>query len=87
MGVVQRRSTASLLVTRLAAHFAMGAVLGSVLGFCLIHFNIAQISDIVEHAFNPEEVLAIFMGALILNFAVGATLTGFILIKMEEAKE
>ena len=65
----------------------MGAVLGSVLGFCLIHFNIAQISEIIENAFNSRQVLAVFVGTLILNFAVGATLTGFILIKMEEAKE
>ena len=60
----------------------MGAVLGSVLGFCLVRLNIAHIGEIIGNTFNPEEALAVFLGSLIMNFAIGAALTGFILIEM-----
>lgn len=73
------------MATRLAGHFAMGAVLGSALGFCLIRFNVGHIGEIIGNAFDPGEALAVFVGSLILNFAIGAALTGFILIQMDEA--
>jgi len=63
----------------------MGAVLGSALGFCLIRFNVGHIGEIIGNAFDPGEALAVFGGSLILNFAIGAALTGFILIQMDEA--
>ena len=84
VGVVQRRLRTSL-ATRLVGHFGMGAVLGSVLGLCQVRFNIAHIGEIIENTFNPGETLAVFVGSLILNFAIGAALTGFILIEMGEA--
>ena len=60
----------------------MGAVLGLLLGFCLVRFNIAHIGEIIGNTFNPGEALAVFLGSFILNFAIGAALTGFILIEM-----
>ena len=70
----------------MAGHLGMGAALGSLLGLCLIRFNIAHIGEIIGDAFNPGETLAIFLGTLTLNFAIGAALTGFILTEMDETK-
>jgi hypothetical protein len=83
--VVQRRSRASL-ATHLVAHFGMGAALGSVLGSGLVRFNVAHIGETIASAFNPGEAFAMFMGSLVLNFATGAALTGYVLIKMDETK-
>jgi hypothetical protein len=71
----------------LVGHFGMGAVLGSVLAFCLVRFDIAHIGEIIGNTFEPGAALAVFAGSLILNFAIGAALTGFILVEMDEAKD
>jgi hypothetical protein len=51
-----------------------------------VQLDIAHIGEIIRNAFDPGETLAVFVGSLILNFAIGAALTGFILIEMDEEK-
>ena len=71
------------LITSLAAHLAMGASLELAFGFCLIEFDIAHLEEIIQSAFDPGATLAVLIGSLALEFGVGATLTGFILIKID----
>jgi hypothetical protein len=65
----------------------MGAALGTVLGFCLVHFNIAHIGEMIGAAVEPTRTLAVVMGSLMLEFGIGATLTGFVLIKLDESEQ
>jgi hypothetical protein len=64
----------------------MGAALGLFLGFGLVRFNVANIGETIGSAFDPGQAFAMFVGSLVLNFAIGAALTGFVLIKMDESK-
>jgi hypothetical protein len=63
----------------------MGAALGSILGFGLARFNVAHIGETIGSAFDPGEAFAMFVGSIILNFAIGAAVTGFVFI-MDESK-
>lgn len=78
-----RKQSKSRLVPRLAPrvalHFAMGAALGLILGLCLLYFDVAEIRDIIESAFDPAAARTVLGATLALQFGIGAALTGFVL--------
>ena len=74
------------LVVRLVAHLGMGITLGIIFGLCLVHFNIANISAIIQNTFDPGATLAEFIGSIVLDFGIGATLTGFIFMEMDRSR-
>ena len=81
------RKTHPALPVRLVGHLGMGAALGIVLGFCLVHFNIAHVGEIIGGAVEPTHTLGLFMTFLVLECGIGATLTGFVLIKLDENEQ
>jgi hypothetical protein len=72
------------LVLKLAVHAAMGTAMG--LGFCLL-LTLTGRQDLVSmiaHSTEPKSTAILLIGFTSLVFAVGATLTGMVLMTMEE---
>lgn len=67
------------LAARLAVHFAIGATLGAALGAYIIHFNIGHVAELIGSPFDPGDTIIVIMISLIMNCAIGATLTGLAL--------
>ena len=74
---------ASLLMT-MAGHAVRGAAIGLGFSFVLIFFDRFGLKPLINHAADPQWTTAIFVGTMMLVFAVGSTLTGFVLTMMEK---
>ncbi|MGJ5178318.1 hypothetical protein ACQR16_09490 [Bradyrhizobium oligotrophicum] len=72
------------LLVELACHTFMGIALGLGFAFALTQVDAFGISRLIAHSLDPHVTYMIFVGALTLSFAVGATLTGFVFSMMEE---
>ena len=62
----------------------MGASLGLVLAFCLVRLNVGDVGAMIQNAFDPGGTLAVFVGSLVLNFGIGAALTGYVLMEIDK---
>jgi hypothetical protein len=73
------------LVLRLAGHAAMGAAMG--LGFCLLLLITGRqdLTNLIAHNPEPKVTAMVLIGFVSLIFAAGATLTGMVLMTMEES--
>lgn len=73
------------LAVELAGHAAMGTAMG--LGFCLLLLLTARQDLVNLIAHNPDSKFTamLLIGFTSLVFAVGATLTGMVLMTMEES--
>ena len=71
-------------VLKLAGHAAMGTAMG--LGFCLLLALMARpdLVDMIAHNAEPKSTAILLIGFTSLIFAVGATLTGMVLMTLEE---
>jgi len=67
---------------KLAGHTAMGAAMGLGFALMLILIDPADIATLVAH--GGSQARAVFVGTLVLTFAIGATLTGAVLILTED---
>ena len=67
---------------RLAGHTAMGAATGLAFALMLILIDPADIATLIAH--GGSQATAVFVGTLVLTFAIGATLTGAVFILMED---
>lgn len=76
--------SASLLLG-LASHAAMGMAMG--LGFCflLLLTGRQELVDLIAHNPDPRFTAILLIGFTSLMFAVGATLTGMVLMTLEES--
>jgi hypothetical protein len=72
------------LPSKLAAHLAMGGLLGTALAVTLIVINARNILDLIALSASPWMTGMVFVSVLALFCAVGATLTGLIFILAEE---
>lgn len=72
------------LVLELAGHAAMGAAMG--LGFCLLLLITGRqdLANLIAHNPEPKVTTMLLIGFISLIFAAGATLTGMVLMNMEE---
>jgi hypothetical protein len=77
--------TPSLLM-ELAAHAAMGVAIGLAFALMLISFDAFGLKALIAHSVDPRSTREILAGAITLAFAVGATLTGFVLTMMERSE-
>jgi hypothetical protein len=68
----------------LAGHFAMGAVLGAALALLLIGTGAGAFATIA-HGAGTGSTAAILVGTFAAIFAVGATLTGWMFLAIEDA--
>ena len=67
----------------LAVHTAMGAALGLGFALALLVFDAFKVATLIAHGVDPQSSTIVFAGTFTLAFAVGATLTGFVLIMMD----
>ncbi len=67
---------------RLGGHAAMGAAMGLAFALMLILVDPAGIATLVDH--GGSQAITVFVGTLVLMFAIGATLTGAVFIMTED---
>jgi hypothetical protein len=74
----------SAFALKLAGHAAMGTAMG--LGFCflLVLMGRPDLANLIAHNAAPKVTAIMLIGFTSLMFAVGATLTGMVLMTMEE---
>jgi hypothetical protein len=74
----------SRFALELAGHAAMGTAMG--LGFCFLLVLIGRpdLASLIAHDAAPKVTAIMLIGFTSLMFAVGATLTGMVLMTMEE---
>ncbi|MGC2808740.1 MAG: hypothetical protein WA303_00020 [Bradyrhizobium sp.] len=72
-------------VLKLASHAAMGIAMGLVFTLVLSIADPAGIITLIKHGATPGPTWAMFVGTVLLTFAIGATLTGFIFIMTEDS--
>jgi hypothetical protein len=69
-------------LTKLFAHAAMGVAMGLLFALIVILINRSGIPVFAADSANPDN--AVSLGALVLTFAIGATLTGVIFMMTDE---
>jgi hypothetical protein len=67
---------------RLGGHAAMGVAMGLAFALMLILVDPAGIATLVDH--GGSRAITVFVGTLVLTFAIGATLTGAVFIMTED---
>jgi hypothetical protein len=67
---------------RLVSHTAMGAAMGLAFALMLILVDPAEIATLIAR--GESQATAVFVGTLVLTFAIGATLTGAVFILTED---
>jgi uncharacterized BrkB/YihY/UPF0761 family membrane protein len=71
-------------VLKLASHATMGVAMGLVFTLVLSIADPAGIMTLIKHSPAPGPTWSMFVGTVVLTFAIGATLTGFIFIMTED---
>jgi hypothetical protein len=79
-----RALRAPSILLELAGHAAMGVALGLGYSIALIFFDAFGVRALIAHSDEPRTIMMVFAGMFALTFGVGATLTGFVFIMMEE---
>jgi hypothetical protein len=69
----------------LAGHTVMGIAMGLAFAFVLTLVNAFQVTDLIAHSADPRTTMIVFVGSFTLAFAVGATLTGFVFMMMDDS--
>ena len=67
---------------KLACHTAMGAAMGLSLALMLLLIDPAGTATLIAH--GGSQATAVFVGTLVLTFAIGATLSGAVFIVTED---
>jgi hypothetical protein len=68
----------------LAGHTAMGIALGLTFAFVLTLIDTFGVMALINHSADPKTTMIVFVGSFTLAFGVGATLTGFVFMMMED---
>jgi hypothetical protein len=71
-------------VLKLASHATMGVAMGLVFTLVLSIADPAGIMTLIRHSASPGPTWSMFVGTVVLTFAIGATLTGIIFIMTED---
>lgn len=71
-------------VLKLAAHTTMGVAMGLAFSLVLTIADLSGITTLINHGETPGMTLAMFVGAIVLTFAIGATLTGLVFMVSED---
>jgi len=71
-------------VLKLASHATMGVAMGLVFTLVLSIADPAGIMTLIRHSASPGPTWSMFVGTVVLTFAIGATLTGIIFIVTED---
>ena len=68
----------------LASHTAMGIAMGLAFAFVLTLIDRFGVMSLIDHSVDPKTTMIVFVGSFTLAFGVGATLTGFVFMIMED---
>ena len=83
---VQTRKPSGLITAsgllKLVGHAAMGVAMGLAFALLLILIDPSGSATLIEHA--GGQGITVFVGTLVLTFAIGATLTGAVFIMTED---
>jgi hypothetical protein len=81
----RKHSTAfeSSIVLELAGHATMGVALGLGLSLALMFCDGFGVKGLIAHSIDPQFSKIVLSGTLTIAFAIGATLTGFVLVMLE----
>jgi len=71
-------------VLKLAGHTAMGVAMGLAFSLILTIADPSGIITMINHSDAPGMTLVMFVGTIVLTFAIGATLTGLVFMMSEE---
>jgi hypothetical protein len=74
----------SVILVELACHAAMGVALGLVFSFALILNDAFGITTLISHGADAQTTTMIFVCTFTLPIGVGAALTGFLFMMLEE---
>ena len=69
-------------VARLANQTAMGVAMGLAFALLLMVVDPAGVATLIAH--GGRQAIAVFVGAIVLTFGIGATLTGAVFILTED---
>jgi uncharacterized Rmd1/YagE family protein len=62
----------------------MGIAMGLAFAFVLTLIDTIGVMALINHSADPKTTMLVFVGSFTLAFGVGATLTGFVFMMMEE---
>jgi len=71
-------------VLKLAGHTAMGVAMGLAFSLVLTIADPSGIITMINHSDAPGMTLVMFVGTIVLTFAIGATLTGLVFMMSED---
>jgi hypothetical protein len=69
---------------KLASNTVMGAAMGLVFVLILSLLDQSGVVSLIDHSSDPGTTGLVFVGAIVLTFGMGATLTGLILMTSDE---
>jgi len=72
------------VVLGLASHAAMGVAMGLAFAFLLTLIDAFGVMALIAHSADPGNTMIVFVGSFALAFGIGAALTGFVFMMMEE---
>lgn len=75
--------TTSVLM-KLAGNTVMGVAMGLLFVFALNVLDQSGIARLIDHGADQGTTVLVFVGTIVTKFGIGATLTGLILIMMED---
>jgi predicted metal-binding membrane protein len=64
----------------------MGAALGGALSLALIWIPAIHVASLIDHSMERGTTMLVVVGALMATFGVDATLTGFLLLMIDDHK-
>jgi len=82
---MKQPKTTSELLTDLVTHLLMGAVLGLVFAIVVLLADLGHLRDFFTSKPDPRLAELAFAINLALAFALGATLTGYLFMQMEQS--
>jgi hypothetical protein len=82
LSVVVRKS----VFQALAGYAVMGAALGGALSLALIWMPAIHVASLIDHGMERCTTMLIVVCVLMATFAVDATLTGFLLLMIDDGK-
>ena len=73
------------VVMKLAGNTVMGVAMGLLFVLVLNILDQSGVVRLIDHSSDQGTTVLVFVGIIIMTFGIGATLTGLILIMMDES--
>jgi hypothetical protein len=70
----------------LASYAVMGVAMGGALSLLLIWVPAIHVAGLIDHSMEHWTTMLVVVGALMTTFGVDATLTGFLLLMIDDTK-